>query len=213
MFVCLITPDWLGAFSSIDFPRAQETMRARHGQQALQRLHQWNDMIIVLHNQETAVQLARVNQFFNRHIRFDDDIAIWGEQDFWATPLETLGIGAGDCEDFTIAKYISLRLAGIPDERMRLIYVRARIGDARTGMDQAHMVLGYYATPNAEPLILDNLIDEIRPASRRPDLFPVFSFNSEGLWVGGAHNSSADPTARLSRWRPLFERMRAEGLR
>jgi len=74
------------------------------------------------------------------------------------------------------------------------------------------MVLGYYPTPDAEPLILDNLVSEIRPASRRPDLFPIFSFTSEGLWVQGASTSSADPTARLSRWRSVLQRMRAEGL-
>ena len=47
---------------------------------------------------------------------------------------------------------------------------------------------------------------------RRPDLFPVFSFTSEGLWVQGATTSSADPTARLSRWRSVLQRMRDEGL-
>ena len=74
------------------------------------------------------------------------------------------------------------------------------------------LVVGYYPTPDAEPLILDNLVGEIRPAGRRPDLFPVFSFTSEGLWVPGATTSSADPTARLSRWRSVLQRMRDEGL-
>jgi hypothetical protein len=46
----------------------------------------------------------------------------------------------------------------------------------------------------------------------RPDLSPVYSFNSDGLWVGGATTSSADPTTRLSRWRDVLERMRRDGL-
>ena len=120
--------------------------------------------------------------------------------------------GAGDCEDFAIAKYASLLVAGVSSERLRLIYVRARIGGPQSSLSQAHMVVGYYPTPDAEPLILDNLVGEIRPAGRRPDLFPVFSFTSEGLWVQGATTSSADPTARLSRWRSVLQRMRDEGL-
>lgn len=190
----------------------QQLAAQRYGQQAEARLAAWRATLAEARSASVERQLVLVNSFFNRQIRFDDDLTIWGERDYWASPLETLGRGAGDCEDFTIAKYASLRLLGVPNERLRLIYVRARLGGP-AGVDQAHMVLGYYPAPAAEPLILDNLIDEIRPASRRPDLFPVFSFNSEGLWVGDAASSSADPTARLSRWRAVLERMRDEGLR
>ncbi|MFZ9679745.1 MAG: transglutaminase, partial [Quisquiliibacterium sp.] len=108
---------------------------------------------------------------------------------------------------FSIAKYVSLLLLGVPNEKLRMIYVRARLG----GSQIAHMVLGYYAEPTDEPMILDNLIGSIRPASRRPDLVPVFSFNNAGLWVPGATASAADPTARLSRWRDVLEKIRAEG--
>jgi hypothetical protein len=76
------------------------------------------------------------------------------------------------------------------------------------------MVLAYYEDPTGEPLILDNLITEVRPASRRGDLMPVFSFNSEGLWTGAGSAEKKDAgssTARLSRWRDLIARMRAEG--
>jgi len=76
---------------------------------------------------------------------------------------------------------------------------------------QAHMVLAYYATPAAEPLILDNLISEVRPASRRPDLVPVFSFNSDGLWQGVGAQAAGDPVSRLSRWRDVLAKARAEG--
>ena len=74
------------------------------------------------------------------------------------------------------------------------------------------MVLGYYARPTDEPLVLDNLIGNVRPASSRSDLAPVFSFNNSGLWVAGASTSTADPTTRLSRWRDVLERMRQDGL-
>ena len=154
--------------------------------------------------------LAEVNGFFNRRVVFQDDVDVWGVVDHWASPLETLNKGAGDCEDFALAKYFSLLSAGVPAERMRLVYVRARIGGVN-GVSQAHMVLAYYAEPSAEPLILDNLIDDIRPASRRPDLTPVFSFNTQGLWQGVGTTLAGDPTARLSRWRDVLTKARQEG--
>lgn len=158
-------------------------------------------------------KLRRVNEFFNRRIRFADDREIWGQGDYWATPMETLAKGQGDCEDFTIAKYFTLLAAGVPDSQLRLVYARARIGGPSSTIVQAHMVLAYYAMPDAEPLVLDNLITDIRPASRRPDLTPVFSFNSQGIWPGvaGGTAPSAGSLGRLSRWQDLLGRARREG--
>jgi len=160
-----------------------------------------------------ADKLRRVNEFFNRRIQFADDMEVWGQTDYWATPMETLAKGKGDCEDFTIAKYFTLLNAGIANEQLRLVYVKARIGGPASSLVQAHMVLAYYPAPDAEPLVLDNLITDIRPASRRPDLIPVFSFNDQGLWQGA---SGADPKGgagigRLSRWQDLLQRARQEG--
>jgi hypothetical protein len=73
------------------------------------------------------------------------------------------------------------------------------------------MVLAYYAQPDAEPLILDNLQPELKPASARPDLAPVFSFNSEGLWQGVGATSAGSAVARLSIWREALAKIRAEG--
>ncbi len=195
-----------------DLDRMQTLAVARYGDPAGEAVAAWRRMISEARELDEAGKLARVNTFFNRRIRFVDDIIVWKQSDYWATPLETLGRDAGDCEDFSIAKYMSLRLLDVPADKLRLVYVRARIGAADSTITQAHMVLSYFETPSAEPLVLDNLIGEIRPAGRRPDLFPVFSFNNEGLWVGGGTTSAADPTTRLSRWRDVLERMRSEGL-
>lgn len=184
----------------------------RYGEPTAALVGDWRRMLQDANAQPEQARLERVNTFFNRRIRFEDDVLIWKASDYWATPLETMGRKAGDCEDFAIAKYISLRLLGVPADKLRLIYVRAQIGGPSSPISQAHMVVGYFPTPDAEPLVLDNLIGEIRPAARRPDLFPVFSFNDAGLWVAGAQQSSADPTARLSRWRDALQRMRSEGL-
>jgi predicted transglutaminase-like cysteine proteinase len=158
-------------------------------------------------------KLKAINAFFNQKIRhFDSDLNIWGQSDYWATPLESLGRERGDCEDYSIAKYIFLRQLNIPDDKLKLTYVKAQIGGPESKISQAHMVVTYYAQPNAVPLVLDNLISDIRPASRRPDLTPIFSFNSEGLWVGSASVSKGNPTAHLSRWRDLLARVHSDGI-
>ncbi len=184
----------------------------RYGVAARQQIEEWQALLLSARDLDEREKLEEVNDFFNLRLRFTDDLELWQLPDYWATPLETLGRGAGDCEDFSIAKYMTLKALGVDPARMRLIYVRARVGGPASSVIQAHMVVGYYPSPTDEPLVLDNLIGEIRPASRRPDLFPVFSFNGEGLWVGGAERSSADPTERLSRWRDLLARMREDGL-
>ncbi len=157
-------------------------------------------------------KLKRINSFFNDKITFDDDLAIWGEPDYWATPLESIGKRRGDCEDYSIAKYVFLRELGIPNEKLKLTYVRAQIGGPHSNIFQAHMVLSYYETPFSEPLILDNLISDVRVASRRIDLTPIFSFNSEGLWTGAANTAKGTSLNNLSRWRNVLVRIQQDGI-
>ena len=183
---------------------------ARLGPSATMGVKALQALLPTLQGQPVAVQLQAVNEFYNRRVAFRDDATVWGRPDFWATPLEMLGRGAGDCEDYAIAKYLTLVGIGVPAPQLRLVYVRARMGGPG-GPEQAHMVLAWYAAADAEPQILDNLVTEIRPASRRPDLQPVFSFNAEGLWQGTAGASAGDPSVRLSHWRDLLQRARQEG--
>ena len=156
-------------------------------------------------------RLQRVNRFFNERIVFRSDAEVWNVDDHWASPLEAIARGEGDCEDFAIAKYASLLAAGVPRQRLRLVYVRAVLPE--TGKPQPHMVLAYHPEVNAEPLILDNLRPEVQPASQRPDLTPVFSFNDEGLWQGAGSAPAGDPLVRLSRWREVWRRTQEEGFR
>ena len=196
-------------------PRAWDAdpmLRAAQAQspQALAGARALQGVLGGLPGQDDAAKLTAINQFFNRRIVFASDSEIWGQADYWASPLEMLGKGRGDCEDYVIGKYFSLLVAGVPVAKLRLVYVRATVGGPG-GEVLTHMVLAYYPAPAAEPLILDNLIGEIRPASRRPDLEPVFSFNGEGLWQGVGAQSAGDPVARLSKWREVLLKARAEG--
>jgi predicted transglutaminase-like cysteine proteinase len=157
--------------------------------------------------QSEGRRLQAINDFYNQRLQFRTDQAIWGVLDYWASPIETLARGQGDCEDYAIAKYFSLLHAGVAPARLRLVYVRALV----EGASQAHMVLAYFEQPQADPLILDNLQATIRPASQRPDLTPVFSFNSQGLWQGASGAPAGDAAARLSPWREVLRKAREEG--
>ena len=195
--------------------RAWDTSRlagaaARHGPLAVEGVRALEELGVELLIADEMTRLSAINRFFNQRIAFREDSDLWGKRDYWASPLETMGKGAGDCEDYVIAKYFTLLTLGVPDSKMRLVYVNAMIGGP-AGVSQAHMVLAYYATPTSEPLVLDNLLGDIRPASRRPDLTPVFSFNSEGLWRGTSGSSAGDSAARLSRWREVLVKAREEG--
>jgi predicted transglutaminase-like cysteine proteinase len=206
---------WLSpaAHGAADFDRLLASIVQRWGAGTATKFHAWQNLIQGNRTTGDAERLKRANDFFNRQILFGDDMVIWGQEDYWATPLETLGKGSGDCEDFVIAKYFTLREMGVESNKLRLIYVRAKTGSTESTASQAHMVLAYYPKPESEPLVLDNLIGDIRPASRRTDLVPVFSFNSEGIFTGvsARETTPVAGTGRLSRWEDLLKRARAEG--
>lgn len=185
----------------------QDLAESRYGAQGARRVGDWQRVLAEVQSLSAPEQLERINTLLNRQLHFDDDSAVWKQSDYWATPLETLGEGAGDCEDFAIAKYISLRHLGVPAEKLRITYVKA------LQQNQAHMVLTYYASPTAEPLVLDNLIPQIKPASQRKDLLPVYAFNAEGLWLPGPNGGKrTGDSKKLSRWQDLLTKMRAEGI-
>ncbi|TDT41378.1 putative transglutaminase-like cysteine proteinase [Halospina denitrificans] len=182
--------------------RLLDYVEREFGEAARGRLENWQALVAEHRESPEPLQLEAVNRFFNKR-DFRSDLAHWGESDYWATPVEFLATDAGDCEEYANSKYMTLRALGVPDERMRITYVDAR------QLNQAHMVLAYYPEPGAEPLILDNLVDSIQPASQRQDLEPVYSFNGSDLWLSREAREdrrigSADDVAE---WRRLRDRM------
>lgn len=206
--LCALLLGALVVFAAANVDKIQSLAQQRYGARAAETIGAWNKMMEEARNLSDTEKVNKVNTFFNRRMLYQTDMEVWQQEDYWATPLEFMGRGTGDCEDFAIAKYTTLQMLGITNPHLRLVYVRLKLGSTPP---IAHMVLGYYAEPADEPLILDNMISSVRPASMRTDLSPVFSFNSEGLWTPGAAASTADPTSRLSRWRDVLERMRQEG--
>lgn len=197
--------------ASFNFDQLQQTAARRYGPQGGNAIRDWQKALSDSVSAGEMEKLRFINAYINGRVTFVDDQITWRVNDYWATPLESLGRAQGDCEDYTIAKYFSLKHLGVPVSKLRLTYARARIGGPASTITQAHMVLAYYSSPDAEPLILDNLISEIRPASRRADLAPVFSFNSEGVWMAGGQPQPTGGSSGLTRWQDLLTRMKSEG--
>ncbi|MEM8940743.1 MAG: transglutaminase-like cysteine peptidase [Pseudomonadota bacterium] len=207
----LLAAQLLASAASIDFDVLRRIAAERFGARAQVAVDAWESLNDQLEGQQVPAQLRAINQFFNQRARWESDQQIHRQEDYWATPLELLAIGAGDCEDFAVAKYVSLLATGVAPETLRLVYVTATLA---SGLTQAHMVLTWYSSPQAEPLVLDNINPQILPAGRRPDLVPIFSFSATELWVAGRSKAvSSKPIERMSRWRDLLDRAVAEGFR
>lgn len=173
---------------------------------ARKRVEAWQTLMLEGKDLPELEKLTAVNDFFNNNVMFVDDIVLWNQEDYWATPIEMLSLGAGDCEDYSIAKYFTLKQLGVNEDKLRITYVKA------VNLNQAHMVLTYFENRRAIPLVLDNLISEIQPANRRQDLIPVYSFNGTGLWLAKSRGEGqrVGDASRLSLWEDLTARMRVE---
>lgn len=193
---------------ALDGDKLAATLKQRFGKQGMQAYADWRALVDSQTGATDTDKLARANDFFNRRVQADSDARIWGREDYWATPAETLGAGRGDSEDFAVAKYFTLLAMNVPAERLRLVYVKPR-GETREGGGPVHMVLAYYASPQADPTLLDHRVAEILPASKRTDLRPVYSFNAQGIW-GEPPSAGADAN-RLAVWEDTLRRARAEG--
>lgn len=175
----------------------------RYGDRAADRLREWQELVDENQDLDEEDKLELVNDFFNR-VRFIDDIYHWRMKDYWATPVELLATDGGDCEDYSIAKYFTLKALGVPESKLYITYVKA------IRYNQAHMVLTYFETPRSVPVVLDNINKRILKATNRRDLVPVYSFNGDGLWLArqrGKGKSVKGGTSRLKKWNDLLNRL------
>ncbi len=183
-------------------PELLERVGAKWGASAVKRLQAMRNIVLENQSLSELEKLELVNNFFNL-VPYYSDLEHWGAEDYWATPFEKLTTFGGDCEDYSIAKYFTLRELGVDDGKMRITYVKA------LNWDEAHMVLTYAPDPRTVPLVLDNLIPEIKPATQRKDLVPVYSFNVQGLWLAKERGSGqfVGGSDRIGQWSALLERL------
>ena len=185
-----------------------DNVEKRYGESARVRVSTWEELVVAgradvgLSDKD---KMIRANDYFNQ-VEWLSDKEHWGVEDYWATPIETLASNGGDCEDFSIGKYISLKNMNLDESKLRITYVKSLT------FNQAHMVLAYYETPDAEPLILDNINKSILPASQRNDLLPIYSFSGNSIWLAQERGRKlkADSMVSLPQWRSVNERMDLE---
>ncbi|GKT12797.1 MAG: hypothetical protein ISEC1_P1778 [Thiomicrorhabdus sp.] len=205
---CLITALGIAWVTAGEAPRmisAQEIQSAinTYGPPAGKRLQAWQKLVDENINLPEEEKLTNVNKFFNK-VRFISDILHWNKKDYWATPVELLSTNGGDCEDYTIAKYFTLKALGVSEKKLYLTYVKA------IRLNQAHMVLTYFKTPKSIPVVLDNINPRILKATKRRDLVPIYSFNGDGLWLArqrGKGRSVSGGTKKLKAWNNLLQRL------
>jgi len=186
-------------------PEVLSKVEKKYGELSKNRLKSWIKFIDENKQLTLDEKLKQTNDFFNNplRIRYNSDMNQWGKSDYWATPVEFIIQGSGDCEDYAVAKFFTLVALGVPQENMELTYVYLKQQAANANPNQAHLVLAYYATKRSEPLILDNVDSEVKLASQRPDLKPVFSFNGIGLW--SAKQREQGETTSAEKFKPWSE--------
>lgn len=201
--VCLCAPAYANytdtTFSDTFFKDVQQ----RYGEDAVARFRLWRDLIKEGESASDWDRIHLANQFLNRQVTYRTDNDHWQKNDYWATPVETLGTGFGDCEDYALAKYFTLRAMGMADDKLRLMYVRA------LSINEPHMVLVYFEEPEAMPYVLDNMVGEIQLAQFRTDLRPIYSFNASGLWLAKANGLGrrVKDSSGISNWTAVLEKI------
>ncbi len=191
--------------------RLADYLRQQHGERGMQAYAAWRRMLDEALTAAPMDQLARVNDFFNRQVRVADGARLWGRANYWASPGEVLGHGHGDGADIAIAKYFTLLALGMPADRLRLVYVTVRAPTRDAPVGAPHLVLAYYPTPSAEPMLLDTRDPRLLPAGARSELRPGYSFNSLGVWDETARAVAADGAGRPAQWDDVLRRARAQG--
>ncbi len=167
IFIIFISTKLYSSEKSETLNKNIKQFEKKYGPRAKNRLEGYYEFLNKIKTKPVDEQLRGINGFFNRFL-YKKDIHNWNRSEYWANLREFIGAGAGDCEDYAIAKYFTLLQLGIPQTKLKITY--SKLMDKRYKKMIPHMVLSYFEEPYSEPLILDNAIKEIIPLSKRADL-------------------------------------------
>lgn len=166
-------PKWTRVLDGI--ARDKATVDKCHTQNvcATPKLREWRDFVKSQRGKDLKTQLANLNRYANR-FPYITDQKRWGKSDYWARPLEFFE-RSGDCEDYVILKYTTLRQLGVPAENLRLVVVKDTVRNL------AHAVLAVY--DGAEIYILDSLFDAVLSHKQVLQYIPYYSVNENSRWA------------------------------
>ena len=150
----------------------------------------WKGKLASLNGLPLTQMANEVNNMMNQ-VRYIGDQKNWNKSDYWETPIEFMTYG-GDCEDFAIAKYVSLRALGVPDRALRIAIVK----DLQKGIP--HAILIVYTEDG--PMVLDNQIKRMTEASSITHYKPIYSINRTAWWLhSDGRNSNPTQIASAAR--------------
>lgn len=133
----------------------------------------WANMVARLKTADIYAKVKGVNDFMNKAPYVVDKMN-WGVKDYWATPGQFFS-KFGDCEDYAIVKFLSLRALDVPSDIMRIVIVKD------LNLKVGHAVLAIEL--EGKTYILDNQIKQIVPSKKIRHYKPIFSLNEDGWWL------------------------------
>jgi predicted transglutaminase-like cysteine proteinase len=140
-------------------------------------------------NLQGRARLGEINRAINLTIKPMSDLALYGAEDVWSPPLATFARGAGDCEDYAIAKFVALQEAGVSADDLRIVILR---DDVR---DEDHAVVA--ARLDGNWLMLDNLHMAMAGDQQVRDYYrPVFLIDRDGVERYSGASSASGGAAR-----------------
>ena len=164
---------WTGMLQRWSEERREARQVCMLGQVAGCEPREWRRIVDLLKPLDLRAKVEAVNSLVNRY-PYTTSAANWNEPNYWETPFEFL-VRSGQCQDYSIAKFMLLRAAGVPNELLRVVVLR----DRRLGLDHAVTV----AYVDGEALMLDNQIPEVVSAASVHHYQPYYSINETGWWL------------------------------
>ena len=172
-FNIAIFPKWNGALNRYfsERPLAEAPCTST----AFNRCHlrEWNAFLAGLQGRDRRSQVEEVNAYMNRQ-RYLTDLRNYGVSDYWATPGQFFSRD-GDCEDYAIAKFLSLRALGFGNDMLRVVVLQDL--NLRVG----HAILVVFL--DGESLVLDNQVRRVVRAETIRHYQPIYSINEEYWWL------------------------------
>lgn len=163
-------PKWVDALGRVNRENLQS--KCSNGQ-CVGKQQSWHEFVQRMRGVSRYEQMVQVHRWLNRY-KYIEDIDLWGRSDYWATPGEFMTM-SGDCEDYSIAKYYTLKALGWNDADLRLVVLRDTVRNI------AHAVLA--VNYNGENYILDNLATEPLQDKYLRQYTPYYAVNATSRWV------------------------------
>jgi predicted transglutaminase-like cysteine proteinase len=169
----MLRAKWLGVERKLEDERVQLALCDGDRENcASEAALKFLDIVDSGRQREGRARLGEINRAINLAIRPMEDIVQWGQVDVWSSPLVTFYHGAGDCEDYAIAKYVALRMAGVAAEDLRIVVLVDLHGEG-------HAVAA--ARLDGHWLLLDNrrmaMVEDVNARIYRP----LFVIDDAGL--------------------------------